>query len=335
MKIRLATRKSALALTQARWVAAQLRVHHPSIEVEEVPITTTGDRVLDRPLAQIGGKGLFVREVQAALLDGRADVAVHSLKDVPGDEAPPEGLELACFPLREDPHDAWISREGLELDALEAGSRVGTSSLRRICQLRALRPDLRYLPLRGNVDTRLRKLKEGEYEAVVLAAAGLRRLGLESEIQERLPFSTCLPAVGQGTLGLEIRSADLRMRDLLAPLSDTTTHWVSECERALLAKLQGSCHVPIAGLARWHSGEQRLSLRAMVGSHDTERTLNARCDRFVSRIEAKAMLEVARALGEEAADVLIAQGARQWVVEAEAAVLRQRQQSNGNGHGHW
>src|SRR5688500_8816083 len=202
VKVRIATRGSKLALVQTRWVAARIREHNPGIEIEEVVIVTKGDKITDVPLAKIGGKGLFVVDVEDAITQGRADIAVHSMKDVPAHLA--EGLGIVCVPEREDPRDVLITREGGELDDLTAGTQVGTGSLRRVCQLRQRRPDLAYVPMRGNVDTRLRKLAEGEVGAIVLAAAGLNRLGLAGSVKlAAIPAGTCLPAVGQGALAIE------------------------------------------------------------------------------------------------------------------------------------
>lgn len=334
MKVRIATRKSKLALTQTRWVAARIREHAPEVTVEEVHVDTKGDRIQDRPLTAVGGKGLFVAEVEAVLVAGDADLAVHSLKDVPGDTDLAEGYDIVCTPPREDPRDVLLTADGSELDALEAGSKVGTTSLRRVCQLRARRPDLQYATLRGNVDTRLRKLDEGQYAAIVLAAAGLSRLGLLAGRPHRpLPVELSLPAVGQGTLAIEGRVDDSRVRALLAPLEDDPTRVVTEAERTMLRRLQGSCRVPIAGHARRSEDGQRLSLEGLVGSLDGETLLQAGAERYLTGRRQDDHIAAARELGEEVAANLIARGARKLMREAEAAV--QRQEKQGNGGGKW
>lgn len=321
MKIRIATRASELALTQTRWVAARLRELAPGLEVEELHVTTKGDKELERPLAAIGGKGLFVSEVEAFVASGEADLAVHSLKDVPGDQDLPEGLELVAFPPREDPHDVLVTADGADLDDLAAGMSVGTTSLRRVAQLSVRRPDLRYLNLRGNVGTRLRKLDEGHLDAIVLAAAGLRRLGLlEGRKHVRLPLDLSVPAVGQGVLALETRRAGA-VRDLVAQLDHRPTRLVVEAERALLRSLEGSCRTPIGGHAELEQDGARLRLTAVVASIDGSRVLTASDERFL-RGEHGADLETAQAMGRELADALHAQGARRLMTEAEADVMR-------------
>jgi hydroxymethylbilane synthase len=251
MKIRIATRKSQLALVQTRWVAARLRESRPDLEVEEVAVVTRADKILDRPLTAIGGKGLFVSEVEGLVVRGEADIAVHSLKDVPGDVELPEGLDLVCIPVREDAHDVLLTRDGSELDELPTGAKVGTTSLRRVAQLRARRPDLEFGTLRGNVGTRIERLREGKFDAIVLAAAGLSRLGLLDQVPHQvLPIELCMPAVGQGTLAIEAHVADEALLALLAPLEDPVTRLRTEAERGLLRRLEGSCRVPLAGHAR-------------------------------------------------------------------------------------
>lgn len=321
-KLRIATRRSRLALVQTQWVGDALRARDPSLEIEEIHVSTEGDRVTDKPLYQIGGKGLFVSEVEAYVARGEADIAVHSLKDVPGDQDPAPGLGLLCFPAREDPHDVLLTRDGIDLMSLHAGARVGTTSLRRASQLRAHRPDLAFDTLRGNVETRMRRLDEGDFDAIVLAAAGLRRLDLlDSRPHVVLPPEVCLPAVGQGTLALEGRLDDDALRALLAPLEDATTRLVTEAERAFLTHLQGSCRVPIAGHARLLEGP-RLSMVGLVGDVDGERLLRASSDLYLRGRDATAKNEEARALGLEVADALIQRGARELMREAEAAVKR-------------
>lgn len=262
--LRIATRKSQLALWQAEYVRDRLQQAHPSLSVELVKMTTQGDKILDTPLAKVGGKGLFVKELEQGLLQGDVDIAVHSMKDVPV-ELPP-GLHLAVFCPREDPRDAFVSSFFTELAELPTGSRLGTSSLRRQCQISALRPDLTIVDLRGNVNTRLQKLDEGQYDAIILAAAGLKRLGLAERITETLSTDICLPAIGQGAVGIECRSNDERINALLAPLNDTKTQIRVLAERAMNHRLQGGCQVPIAGYAELE--HDVLLLKGLVGQPD-------------------------------------------------------------------
>ena len=262
--IRIATRKSQLALWQAEHVAARLKTHHPGLEVELVTMSTQGDRVLDSPLAKIGGKGLFVKELEQSMLRGEADIAVHSMKDVPVDL--PEGLYIAVILEREDPCDAFVSGQFARLEELPQGVRVGTSSLRRRCQLAEMRPDLEIIDLRGNVNTRLAKLDSGDYDAIILASAGLKRLGMEARIREVLPAQLMLPAIGQGAIGIECRQGDRRVEDLIAPLDDERTHIRVKAERAMNARLHGGCQVPIAGYAEIDHGV--IVLRGLVGRPD-------------------------------------------------------------------
>jgi hydroxymethylbilane synthase len=260
----LGTRGSKLALAQTDLVRAALLERHPGLVVEIEQITTRGDVILDRPLSTIGDKGLFVTEIEDALRAGRIDLAVHSAKDLPSEL--PNDMALAAFPRRADPRDALVSRDGLQLAALPEGARVGTSSLRRACLLRHLRPDLRVADLRGNVDTRLRKLREGQYDAIVLAAAGLERLGLADEISEHLDPHMMLPAVGQGILGLEIRVGDEVTAALLAPLDDPAARVAALAERAFLARIGGGCQVPVGAYAR--VTDDALTLAGMIGARD-------------------------------------------------------------------
>jgi hydroxymethylbilane synthase len=262
-----ATRKSALALAQARAFMAELGKLVPGLEFEELHVVTTGDRVQDRSLSEIGGKGLFVKEIEEALLDKRADLAVHSLKDVPPELAP--GLVIGCYPRRADPRDAFISRSGQKLAELPAGSRVGTSSLRRRVQLSRARPDLVVCDLRGNVDTRLRKCKEGELDAIVLASAGLARLGRLSEATEILDPSQMLPAVGQGALGIELRADDEATARLLEPASHLETKIAVTAERGVMTAVSGNCQTPVAAYAIRDEGE--LWLRGMLAEPDGSR----------------------------------------------------------------
>lgn len=294
--IRIATRKSPLALWQAEHVAAELRRIHPGSEVEILGMTTRGDKILDAPLAKVGGKGLFVKELEQGMLEGRADIAVHSLKDVPVDL--PEGLHLPVILERENPRDAFVSSRYPSIAELPQGARVGTSSLRRQCQLAARRPDLRIEPLRGNVNTRLAKLDGGELDAVILAAAGLLRLGFVERIRAYLEPEESLPAIGQGAIGIECRSDDERVNALIAPLHHGPTAARVAAERALNRRLQGGCQVPIAGHARLEG--DRLYLRGLVGLPDGSRILRA---------EAHGPVDQPVALGESVAQDLLDQGA--------------------------
>ncbi len=262
--LRIATRQSPLALWQAQYVKERLEASHPGLTVELVPMVTRGDVILDTPLAKVGGKGLFVKELELALLENRADIAVHSMKDVPVDFPPGLGLVTICE--RDDPRDAFVSNRYASLDELPQGSIVGTSSLRRQCQLAERRPDLVIRSLRGNVGTRLSKLDNGEYDAIILAVAGLNRLGLASRVSMALPPETSLPAVGQGAVGVECRLDDVRTRALLAPLNHHDTAVRVKAERAMNTRLEGGCQVPIGSYAELIDGE--LWLRGLVGSPD-------------------------------------------------------------------
>lgn len=262
--VRIATRKSPLALWQAEYVRDRLIEAHPGISVELVRMVTEGDKVLDSPLAKIGGKGLFVKELEEGMLQGRADIAVHSMKDVPVEL--PEGLHLPVICPREDPRDAFVSHVHESIDALPQGARVGTSSLRRQCQLKALRPDLEILTLRGNVNTRLAKLDAGEFDAVILAAAGLIRLGFTDRIRQFIPTGVSLPAVGQGAVGIECRRGDAEIERLIAALDDPETHVRVTAERAMNNRLEGGCQVPIGGHAELYG--DTLHLRGLVGRPD-------------------------------------------------------------------
>jgi hydroxymethylbilane synthase len=295
-KLRIATRESPLALWQAHYVRDALAVALPDLQVEILGMTTRGDQILDTPLAKIGGKGLFVKELETALLDGSADIAVHSMKDVPMEFPPGLGLGVIC--PREDPRDALVSNHYSSVEELPAGARLGTSSLRRQCQLRALRPDLQVLDLRGNVNTRLRKLDEGQYDAIILAAAGLKRLGMEQRIASCLAVEQSLPACGQGAVGIELRSDDAvtaeRLQSLLHPV---TAHCV-RAERSMNTHLHGGCQVPIAGYAIEQNGT--LWLRGLVGRPDGT---------LIYRAEASADVADAEALGQWVARALLDQGA--------------------------
>ncbi len=263
----LGTRTSHLAIWQAEWVQARLREIAPDVPVTLQRIKTSGDKILDVPLAKIGGKGLFVKEIEEALLQETIDLAVHSMKDVP--TALPEGLDILCVPAREDPRDALISRDAKLLDQLPQGARVGTSSLRRQAQLLHRRPDVKIEMLRGNLDTRLRKLRDGEFDAIVLAAAGLKRMGWAEQITEYLPPEVSLPAIGQGALGLEGRRNDGFVREIVSALEHPPTRTAVTAERALLDRLEGGCQVPIAAHATL-SGT-RLRLDGLVASVDGRR----------------------------------------------------------------
>ncbi len=297
--VRIATRESPLALWQAEFIKAELEAAHPGLQVELLGMTTRGDQILDSPLAKIGGKGLFVKELETALLDGRADIAVHSMKDVPMEFPPGLGLSIICE--REDPRDAFVSNHYKSLTELPEGAKVGTSSLRRQCQIRAQRPDLEIIDLRGNVNTRLRKLDEGQYDAIILASAGLLRLEMEDRIAERISPEDSLPAGGQGAVGVEARVDDERIKKLLAPLHHQATAERVYAERAMNLTLQGGCQVPIACFAIENpDNDKELWLRGLVGSPDGKTLL--RSDRRADRSEAEA-------LGVAVAEDLLAQGA--------------------------
>ena len=262
--LRIVTRESPLALWQANHVRDRLRQLHPGLAVEVIGVSTEADRFLDRSLASMGGKGAFIKELEQALLSGRADLAVHSMKDVTVDM--PEGLALPVILRREDPGDAFVSNHHASLAELPAGARVGTSSLRRRCQIMHARPDLDVRDIRGNVGTRLRKLDEGSYDALVLAASGLRRLALEARITARLDTEQLLPAIGQGALGLETRGGDADVLSLLQPLDDEETHVCVSAERAVSRRLNGGCLAPVAGFAELRG--ERLHITALVGRPD-------------------------------------------------------------------
>ena len=259
-----ATRKSLLALAQCRAFVARLRANRPELELVEEQIVTSGDRIQDRPLSEVGGKGLFTKEIEEALLDRRADIAVHSIKDVPG--VLPPGLAIVCIPVREDPRDVLVSPRYLNLAALPIAATVGTSSLRRSVALKAVRPDLKIVPMRGNVDTRLRKVDAGECDAIVLARAGLVRLGLTARATEILEPEISLPAVGQGALGIETREDDENARGLLAALADLPTSICVAAERGVMVALEGDCKTPLAAYAIKRGGE--LFLRAFIADPD-------------------------------------------------------------------
>jgi hydroxymethylbilane synthase len=263
-RLRIGTRGSALALWQANWVKSQLEAVHPNIEIELIIIKTKGDKILDVPLAKVGGKGLFVKELEEAILDGRADIAVHSMKDVPAEF--PEGLHLGPVLEREDPRDVLLSVNYQSLADLPQGAQVGSSSLRRQSQLLAIRPDLEIIPLRGNVNTRIGKLVNGEFDAIVLAAAGVKRLQMTDHVVEYLDPDLVIPANGQGAVGIELRINDAKTTQLLQTLNHETSQVCVAAERAFLATLDGGCQVPIAGFAK-RDGE-RLTMQGRVASID-------------------------------------------------------------------
>ncbi|WP_435275121.1 hydroxymethylbilane synthase [Psychrobium sp. nBUS_13] len=296
--VRIATRKSPLALWQAEFVKAQLEHFHPNIKVELVTMVTKGDKILDTPLAKVGGKGLFVKELETAMLEGRADIAVHSMKDVPVEF--PEGLGLEVICEREDPRDAFVSNTFKSIDELPEGSVVGTSSLRRQCQIRATRPDLIIRDLRGNVGTRLGKLDAGEYDAIILAAAGLIRLEMNERIASFIEPEQSLPAVGQGAVGIECREDDERIKALLAPLEHLETRQRVLAERAVNKRLEGGCQVPIGSYCVIEGND--FWLRALVGNPDGSVMLTE---------EARGSLQDAEQVAIEMADKLLNRGGRE------------------------
>lgn len=311
-KIIIATRGSKLALWQAEWIKSQIKNIHPDMEVELNKIKTTGDKILDVPLAQVGGKGLFVKEIEEAMLRGEADLAVHSMKDVPTDL--PDGLHLSAICKREDPRDAFITAVSSQgsgggktinsIKDLPEGAHVGTSSLRRMCQLLNKRPDIKITQLRGNVDTRLRKLDEGEFDAIILATAGIKRLGHEARITEKISTEISLPAIGQGAVGIECREDDAFINDLLARLNHEETWICVSAERAFLKKLEGGCQVPIAAHAQLKDG--KLTIAGLVGSLDGKTLIK-------DSLEGKP--EDAEALGTSLAEKLLSQGAGEILAE--------------------
>ncbi|HCM06664.1 MAG TPA: hydroxymethylbilane synthase [Oceanospirillales bacterium] len=303
--LRIATRKSPLAMWQAEHVKSRLLALNPELTVELITFTTKGDIILDTPLAKIGGKGLFVKELEVAMLAGDADIAVHSMKDVPMEF--PEGLELGVILERETPTDAFVSNNFKSLEELPQGAVVGTSSLRRQCQLQAKRPDLVIRSLRGNVQTRLGKLDSGEFDAIILASAGLLRLEMESRIAQYLTPEVSLPAGGQGAVGIELRSNDAATLELLKPLQDDTTAYRVTAERAMNRRLEGGCQVPIACYAEENNGE--LWLRGLVGSVDGKQMLTT---------EHRGPVAEAEALGIKAAEDLLGQGADKILAEVYA-----------------
>jgi len=305
--VRIATRKSALALWQAEYVKAQLEHFHQNITVELVPMTTKGDIILDTPLAKVGGKGLFVKELEVAMLEGRADIAVHSMKDVPVDF--PEGLGLEVICPREDPRDAFVSNAFSALSDLPQGAIVGTSSLRRQCQLKAKRPDLDIRDLRGNVNTRLRKLDEGQYDAIILAAAGLIRLEMSERIAQYIEPEEMLPANGQGAVGIECRTNDDTIKALLKPLECSTTRIRVLTERAMNKALEGGCQVPIASYSVISADGKEVHLRGLVGAVDGSELIES---------EITGQVEQGEVLGYTLAQELLSRGADKILEEVYA-----------------
>ncbi|MBI5664229.1 MAG: hydroxymethylbilane synthase [Nitrospirae bacterium] len=301
-KIVIATRGSKLALWQAEWIKSLL-LEMDDFDIELNKIKTTGDKILDVPLAQVGGKGLFVKEIEEAMLRGEADLAVHSMKDVPTDL--PDGLHLSAITKREDPRDAFIARKGIKsFNDLPQGANIGTSSLRRICQLLNLRRDLKITQLRGNVDTRLRKVAEGEFDAVILATAGVKRLGFADRITEILPVEVSLPAIGQGAVGIECRVDDAFINGLLKKLNHEETSVCVRAERAFLKKLEGGCQVPIAAYAQLKNG--RIVIEGLVGSLDGKTLIKDKSEGAPGNAES---------LGTALAEKLLAKGAGKILAE--------------------
>lgn len=294
--IRIATRQSPLALWQAEHVAARLQQYFPDLETQLVKMVTRGDKILDAPLAKVGGKGLFVKELEQGMLEGIADIAVHSMKDVPVEF--PDGLHLAAILQREDPRDAFVSNHYTEFSALPSNARIGTSSLRRQCQIKAHYPDADIIALRGNVNTRLAKLDAGDYDAIILASAGLKRLGLANRITQCLDTTLSLPAIGQGAIGIECRVDDAEINAMLSVLHDENTGICVRAERAMNARLNGGCQVPIAGFAELQN--KQLFMRGLVGNPDG--SVLYRSERFGS-------IDEAETLGQRVAEELLVQGA--------------------------
>jgi len=300
--VRIATRRSPLALWQAEYVRSSLIALHPGIKVELVKMVTQGDKILDTPLAKVGGKGLFVKELEVGMLQGDADIAVHSMKDVPVEF--PDGLHLGVICQREDPRDAFVSNEHSDIKALPQGAIVGTSSLRRQCQLRSWRPDLQIKDLRGNVNTRLSKLDHSEYDAIILASAGLIRLGFKERIRQYLDTDISLPAVGQGAVGIECRVDDERINELIAPLNHEETRICVLAERAMNQRLEGGCQVPIAGYAQLAYGQ--VQMRGLVGRPDGKQVIRGNIEGSIKNAEQ---------LGRMLADDLLSRGAKEILQE--------------------
>jgi len=316
-KIIIATRRSKLALWQAEWIKAQLEKNNPGLEVELKKIKTTGDMILDVPLAQVGGKGLFVKEIEEALLKKTADLAVHSMKDVPTDL--PEGLHLSAICKREDARDAFITQiqnskfKIQNFRSLPGGAHIGTSSLRRICQLLNKRPDLKITQLRGNLDTRLRKLDEGQFDAIILATAGVKRLGWQKRITEILPPEISLPAIGQGAVGIECRVDDELINKLLKKLNHRATSLCVKAERAFLKKLEGGCQVPIGAYARLES--QKAEVRRQKAGIIIEGLVGSLDGKTLIKGSKKGSIEDAESLGTKLAEILLSKGAGKILAE--------------------
>lgn len=308
--INIATRQSPLALWQAEHIKTRLEQLYPNMSVNLVPMVTKGDKILDTPLAKIGGKGLFVKELEQALLEKRADIAVHSLKDVP--MALPDGLTLGAYCERERPTDAFVSNQFTSLDNLPYGAKLGTSSLRRQCQIQQQRPDLQIISLRGNLGTRLAKLDAGEYDAIILATSGLMRLGLDERIRHELDPDICLPAVGQGALAIECRADDMATLDLLKPLNHDISKICVIAERAMNRQLQGGCQVPIAGFATLENGQ--LLLKGRVGSLDGKILLKSQLSESLTE-NLSDNIAIAEKLGIRIANDLLSQGADKILAE--------------------
>ncbi len=300
MILKIGTRGSKLAMTQSLWVKKKIEAKHPQVRVELVKITTTGDKILDSPLSQVGGKGLFVKEIEEALLEKRVDLAVHSMKDVPADL--PDALMLSTFPEREDPRDALISLDNRTLDQLPPGAKVGTSSLRRGAQLLHIRQDLKLVSLRGNVDTRLRKLTSGGLSAIILATAGLKRLGLEDHITQVISSEWVLPAVGQGALGLEVRRGDTQTMGLIDFMNHEPTEITVRTERAFLEKLEGGCQVPIAGFATLD--RETVHFTGMVAELDGSRLIRDEISGNMNQAEELGVTLAGKLLKDGAAEIL-------------------------------
>ncbi len=305
-KLQIATRESALALWQAKYVANVLQEQYPQLEIALKGITTKGDKILDQPLAKIGGKGLFIKELETTLLNGTADLAVHSMKDMPAELI--EGLCIGALCPRADPRDAFVSEHFNTLSELPEGAIIGTASLRRQSQLKHFRPDLKLHTLRGNVNTRLNKLIAGEFDAIVLSAAGLQRLELDHHIKSILSTEQCLPAVGQGAIAIEVRSQDTELKELIATLNDAHTEVCITAERAMNLRLQGSCQVPIAGYAQLK--RNKLVLTGLVGSLDGTVLIKTQQSAQLAAPTSKQSLAIAKQVGENAAQDLINKGAK-------------------------
>ena len=300
--LKIATRKSPLALWQAEFVKSRLQFFYPDLEVELIKMTTQGDKILNSPLSKMGGKGLFIKELEIGILEGRADIAVHSMKDVPYEL--PKEFEVGAILERENPFDAFVSNDFDNINELPHGARVGSCSLRRIVQLKALRPDLAILDLRGNVNTRLRKLDDGEYDAIILACSGLKRLGFEDRIKQHLSAEKSLPAVGQGALGIEIRKGDQDIISLIKPLINKKTMNEVGAERAMNSALEGGCSVAIGGYAI--SNNTKMNLKGMVGNVDSG---------VILRVEESGDISEPTALGELVAHKLLSMGAKELLKE--------------------